>query len=136
MATVTSTGAPATTASPSVTGSNPNATLGKDDFLKLLTAQLTHQDPMAPSDNKEFIGTMAQFSSLEQTSNMAKALEQMNFGNQVAQSVGLIGRTVRYEREDSSIASGRVDSIDVANGGVSIVIGDVRIAPSAVQGVS
>ena len=52
---------------------DPNASLGKDDFLKLFVAQMQHQDPMNPTDNSEFMAQMAQFSSLEQMSNMAKS---------------------------------------------------------------
>ncbi|SES67491.1 flagellar basal-body rod modification protein FlgD [Natronincola peptidivorans] len=44
--------------------------LDKDAFLKLLTTQLSNQDPLNPMEDREFIAQMAQFSSLEQMQNM------------------------------------------------------------------
>ena len=49
--------------------------LGKMEFLKLLTAQLSHQDPMDPMDGKQMAADLAQFSGLEQLLNINKALE-------------------------------------------------------------
>ena len=44
--------------------------LGRDAFLKILIAQLQHQDPLSPADPQEFAAQLAQFSSLEQMMNM------------------------------------------------------------------
>jgi flagellar basal-body rod modification protein FlgD len=58
-------------------GRMPNQSLGKDDFLKILITQLSHQDPTAPMEDKEFIGQMAQFSTLEQMSGMASDFSRL-----------------------------------------------------------
>lgn len=51
--------------------------LGKDEFLHLLTTQLQHQDPMNPMQDKDSIAQMAQFSALEQLTNMNATLTKL-----------------------------------------------------------
>ena len=49
--------------------------LGRDAFLQLLTTQLAHQDPLEPQADGEFIAQLAQFSSLEQLTEMRTTLD-------------------------------------------------------------
>jgi flagellar basal-body rod modification protein FlgD len=63
-------------------GSNPATEIpkrkdqmGRDAFLQLLTTQLAHQDPTAPQDNGEMIAQLAQFSSLEQLTQIQQTLD-------------------------------------------------------------
>ena len=127
----------ATTAAP--TGSSTPSTLtsaggnlGKDDFLRLLTTQLQHQDPMNPQDDMAFIGQMAQFSALEQTTNMAQALERNGTSQQVAQSVALIGHEVDAASPTGATITGTVDSVNIADGSIVINIGSTKVAPGQI----
>jgi flagellar basal-body rod modification protein FlgD len=54
-----------------------NAIMGKDDFLKMLIAQLKNQDPLNPLDGSNFAAQLAQFSSLEQLQNMNTKLQTL-----------------------------------------------------------
>jgi len=76
-----------------------NNDLGKDAFLKILITQLSNQDPLDPLKDKDFIAQMAQFSTLEQMTNMNKSIEQMVSMNK-ASAVSYIGRLIEYTDDD------------------------------------
>lgn len=91
-------------------GRPPTQALGKDDFLKLLITQLQNQDPMSPMEDKEFIAQMAQFSSLEQMTNMATEFTQLSRMLSAGRALDLLGRTVELEQGERTI-TGRVTEI-------------------------
>ncbi len=77
-------------------------TLGKEDFLQLLVAQLQNQDPLNPADPTAFTAQLAQFSSLEQMVNMNKSLEglgSLSSDMERLSALGLIGRQVVAETD-------------------------------------
>jgi flagellar basal-body rod modification protein FlgD len=79
----------------------PQQNLGKDDFLKILITQLSYQDPTAPMEDKEFIAQMAQFSTLEQMTSMAKdfsKLTSMLMGNEASSALGKGVEIIEGER--------------------------------------
>jgi flagellar basal-body rod modification protein FlgD len=53
------------------------AIVNKDDFLKLLVAQIKNQNPLNPADGIEFLSQLAQFSQLEQLLYIREALEKL-----------------------------------------------------------
>jgi len=109
--------------------------LGKDDFLKLLVSQLQHQDPMNPVDDKDFMGQMAQFTSVEQLTNMATAIDRMSTASQSTQSIALIGKTVSWKKSDGSTGEGVATSVSFDDGAISIAVGDAAIAPNEIESV-
>ncbi len=99
---------PAESTSTQATAKN---TLGKNDFLRLLTAQLANQDPLHPVDNQAFIAQLAQFSSLEQMQNVASKLDTLLVAAASQTQLGttsLVGRSVSYRAEDVQVESAGV----------------------------
>lgn len=81
------------------TSVSSNSTVGKDEFLKLLTYQLKQQNPMKPYDNQEFAAQLAQFSQLEQLVDIKKLIqEQTNMNSILTQTIansalpGMLGK--------------------------------------------
>ncbi len=125
------------------TASNPSlqhkgADMGKDQFLKLFVAQLQHQDPMNPMKDAEFMGQMASFSTLEQTTNMAKANERIASSLALSQSVSLIGRTVSWKDDAGATHSGIVERVSTTKEGAArlTVGGNADVDPATITQVA
>ena len=133
-----STGSSAAPASP--VSSAVNQTLGKDDFLKILAAELQNQDPMQPVDNTNFIAQMAQFSALEQMNNVAQAVDELRSAlmaqsqqSLLAQGAALIGKQVTATAADGSTVTGTVDSVKWADGLLQVQVGTQAFSLDQVQ---
>ncbi len=94
---------------------NPNGTLGQNDFLKLMIAQLQAQNPLEPANGTEYVSELAQFTQLEQTTNLAGASE-------LSGAVQLIGRTVTYTDPAGAQVSGVVQSVQSGTQGPTVTI--------------
>jgi flagellar basal-body rod modification protein FlgD len=91
-------------------GAKANAALDKNDFLKILITQLSHQDPTQPMNDKEFVAQMAQFSSLEQITNMSTGLSKVADLISRSQAVSLLGTTVDVANGAGTV-SGAVEEV-------------------------
>jgi flagellar basal-body rod modification protein FlgD len=114
-----------TSSTTAATVKGPNQTLGQDQFLKLLLAQLKHQDPLNPVDNAQFIAQLAQFSQLEGVKQMSGALtkfvDQQNVANN-SSLVGLVGRKVSALGSSVALSSGTAAPLSYSLAGDASVV--------------
>lgn len=104
---------------------NTTGVLGKDDFLKLLVAELKYQDPMDPMKDRDFIAQMAQFSSLEQMQNLNKNFELMAQFNLLTFSfntISIIGKEIVYEDDSGQTCNGIVTGVNFSEAVPSIIV--------------
>lgn len=87
-----------------INGRTASQSLGKDDFLKLLITQLSNQDPTNPMEDTQFIAQMAQFSSLEQMTNMNESFNKMAQMINSSQASNTIGKTVEIDLGDTAVS--------------------------------
>lgn len=120
-----------TTGINSLSSSNGNAvlgsraaTMGDNPFLTLLTTQLRNQTPLEPVDNESFMNQMASFTTMQEQRDLnGNLLKLLDFQGVLARVQGLsqgsalLGKEVSYAGEDGREASGRVESVFVAETG-------------------
>jgi flagellar basal-body rod modification protein FlgD len=115
-------------------GKVPSQNMGKDDFLKILITQLTTQDPTQPLQDKDFIAQMAQFSSLEQMTNMATSFGKVSSVITASQAVSTIGKNVSIQDGDQ-VVSGLVSAVTPGQF-PQVLVGDKYYDFSTVQKIS
>lgn len=103
--------------------------LGKDAFLQLMVTQMRYQDPLQPQDNSQFIAQLAQFSSLEQMTNIAQGQTQQTTQLQGLQTMTqltfehqLVGTSVRVTDATGATMSGTVSAIKFVSGEPLLVV--------------
>jgi len=106
--------------------------LGQEDFLKLLAQQFKSQDPMKPMDDTSFIAQMAQFTSLQQSSEMAKTMTAMSAQQQVATANSYIGHKVTVDAGSGQTNSGDVTAVKMVDGTPQLVVNGQTYAMSSV----
>ncbi|MBU7592120.1 flagellar hook assembly protein FlgD [Metabacillus halosaccharovorans] len=108
---------------PSTTNTG-SSNLGKDEFLKILMTQLQNQDPLNPMEDKEFIAQMAQFSTLEQTTNMASMLEKFiniqTQGDSIIKYSEMIGKKIEWKNSNEETGTGVVKSVKKGDTGFEL----------------
>lgn len=94
--------------------------LGQQDFLQLMIAQLQNQDPFKPMENGEFLGQMAQFSTVNGITELQSTVESLaaQFGaTQLVDATSLIGRQAMILSDRVPGGEARAASVDVPAAG-------------------
>jgi flagellar basal-body rod modification protein FlgD len=112
-----------------------SSSLGKDDFLKLLVTELQHQDPTSPMDDSQFMAQMAQFSTLEQITNVATSITQLGTSEKVSQGVALIGHSIAYTKDDGSTGTGNVTGVSIVGGEIRVEMGNDSTTPDSITSI-
>lgn len=103
----------------STSSTKSGTTMGKDDFLQLLVAQMKYQDPLEPTSNTEYVAQYAQFSQVEQMQNMATSMD-------LNRASYLVGQTVQVAATDENgmetVKMGKVDYVKYENGKAMVSI--------------
>lgn len=102
-------------AAPVTTGTPSNASLGQDDFMRILLTQLQFQDPLKPMDNQQFIAQMAQFTSLELNRQTNDKTDTLLTIQTATQALSLIGKQVEVTT-DNGQQVGTVTAVSFKNG--------------------
>ena len=120
----------------------PQNALGQDAFLRILVTQMKNQNPLEPQKDTEFIGQMAQFSSLEQLTNLNKTMTQFvglqGQQHPLTEQAHLLGNKVHWQQIiDGKMQTGEgiVKAIFVLDGELTAELdsGDVKIPLSVIQ---
>jgi flagellar basal-body rod modification protein FlgD len=96
-----------------ISAASSHSTISLQDFLQVLTTQLTYQDPLKPMDNDQFMAQIAQFTTLEQTQQLNTNIQQLVSSQAAQQSIGLIGHAVNITTESGPL-TGSVTSVNLS----------------------
>ena len=110
--------------------------LGKDQFLQLFATQMKMQNPMDPTGSEDFLAQLAQFSSLEQISNLNTNFEKMLATQQILQAADLVGKTVTYQDPGlGSLSEGRVTGVSLLGEQPVLMLGLRQVNLNWVTGI-
>src|SRR5574344_3126344 len=117
-----SSAASSATSTSTSTSTSSSTALNKDAFLQLLVTQMQYQDPLDPQDNSQYLSQLAQFSSLEQMTNVASALtgvstlvNNIDTSLLVGQLSNMIGQNVQWTTT-STVTDSSGNAVTDSNG--------------------
>ena len=97
-------------------------TLTQADFLKLLVAQMTSQDPLNPTSSQDLLTQTVQLSTLQSNTSLQSTMTQLQGNQTLAEASSLLGRQVTVQADSSNTAQGVVSGVDLSSGTPQIIV--------------
>jgi flagellar basal-body rod modification protein FlgD len=104
-------------------------------FMSLLLAQLTNQNPLEPMDDTQMVSQMVSMNSLEELQKISKAMTTMSQTNQFLSGAALIDKSVTYLNDDNEEVTGKVSGVTMGEDDIYLTIGDKSIGMSSLVSV-
>jgi flagellar basal-body rod modification protein FlgD len=98
--------------------------MDSDQFMQILMAQLTHQNPLEPMDNAEMMSQFSQLNSLQELREIHTGMDNLSASNQVIYLSSLIGKTVKVNRTDGKVVEGIVEGVVIEKDNPQLRIGN------------
>ncbi len=111
------------------------AELSTNTFLKLLTVQLQHQDPLSPMDPQNMLTQLSQFSSLEQSQKLNTQIAASRQESALSQAVSMTGQNLNLRMQDGTKIQGVVQEVVWTKGAMSLQIGGTRYAMTDIAAI-
>lgn len=110
--------------------------LGQNQFLQLLVAQMKSQNPLEPTSNQEFLGQLAQFSTLSGIETLNANFGELLSLQQMSEGSSLIGKQVAYANSSNQTVVGTVQALSVSSGKVHLQIGGDSVGLDSIVGIT
>ena len=96
--------------------------LDSDQFMQILLAQMTHQNPLEPMDNAEMMTQFSQLNSLQELREIHTGVDQLAASNRVVYLTSLIGKSVKVNSPDGKIIDGVVEEVITEKGNPQLLV--------------
>ena len=123
--TAAATAAAATSTNSSAQGT-ASAAAGTNDFMKMLLAQLTHQNPLEPMKDSEMMTQYASLNTVQELQTIRGMMTTVSQGSQIGYAASLIGKNAKVNKDDGSQMEGEVKAVTMESGKVMIQIGNEK----------
>lgn len=102
--------------------------LDADQFMQILLAQMTHQNPLEPMDNAEMMTQFSQLNSLQELREIHTGMDKLAASNQVMYLASLIGKTVKVNRTDGKVLEGVVEEVFTEKDNPQLRVGAEKVS--------